>query len=454
VRRNFFRLLSVAFLFVGGPAASGDADPGRERAFEEIWAKVRDRYFDVTFGGCDWNKVHDKYLPQVRQVQGEDDFYRLMDRMLAETGHSHLVLHHPSPEPGPARAKRQPPPAPNVPEGPPAGPGLDVRILDGICRVVSVAPAGSAWKTGLRPGDALEEIDGAPVKGMGEDPVRTGVPGEAAHRRLSVLEELIGPGTRLLALGFRPPGGELRRAEVIRDLPCRFSPAVGNMPSLPVELEARRLQGGVGYVRFNLFLLDELEGIRKAVRGMKDAPGIVLDLRGNPGGMGLMASAVARLFMDREAGLGEMHLRGQDVMRFPVMANPKAYLGPLVILVDETSASTSEILALGLQECGRATVAGSRSAGAALPSILERLDCGLLLQFPIADFHTPRGATLEGKGVAPDVEAPWTLPALKEGKDPGVEAAVSLILAGKARPWPPDKEANPAKEPTPKGGTP
>ncbi len=424
--RRLLRLLLLALCFT-----AARADEAQEKTFEEIWSKVRDRYFDETFGGADWNKIHEDYLPRVRQARDEAEFYRLMDRMLAETGHSHLVLLHPHPSAVPPRF-------PQAGDGPPAGPGLDLRFLDGVCRVVSVIPEGAAWKAGLRTGDALEEIDATPVARIVEGGEEAqDLPGDEARKRFQVMGELVGPGNRPLKLAVRSAQGELRRIEVTRDQPLRFSPPIGNLPALPVELEARRLKSGVGYIRFNLFLMGEMDGIRKAVQGMKNAPGIILDLRGNPGGMGVMAQAVARLFLDCDAGLGEMHLRGRDVLRFPVSANPRAYLGPLVLLLDGTSASTSEILAMGLQECGRAVVAGSRSAGAALPSVIEHLDCGLMLQFPIADFHTPKGATLEGKGVTPDLEAPWALDTLREGKDPGVEKAVDAILSGKVKPWPP-----------------
>ena len=94
---------------------------------------------------------------------------------------------------------------------------------------------------------------------------------------------------------------------------------------------------------------------------------------------------------------------------------------------DGGSASTSEIFAAGMQELGRAVVVGERTAGAALPSIIQKLPTGALFQYAIADFRTPKGTLVEGRGVAPDVEVKFTRRALLEGRDPQLDAAIEQI---------------------------
>jgi carboxyl-terminal processing protease len=95
--------------------------------------------------------------------------------------------------------------------------------------------------------------------------------------------------------------------------------------------------------------------------------------------------------------------------------------------VDEISISTAEILAGGLQDLGRARVFGSRSAGAALPSAIERLPNGDGFQYAFANYVRTGGQPLEGRGVLPDVEAPLTREALLAGRDPALEAALTWI---------------------------
>jgi carboxyl-terminal processing protease len=80
-----------------------------------------------------------------------------------------------------------------------------------------------------------------------------------------------------------------------------------------------------------------------------------------------------------------------------------------------------------MQDIGRAAVVGERTAGAALPSIIEKLPTGALFQYAVADFKTPKGTLLEGRGVAPDVEVKLTRRALLDGRDPQLDAAVEQI---------------------------
>ncbi|MDQ3685719.1 MAG: S41 family peptidase, partial [Acidobacteriota bacterium] len=105
--------------------------------------------------------------------------------------------------------------------------------------------------------------------------------------------------------------------------------------------------------------------------------------------------------------------------------------GTVVILIDELSLSTSEIFASGMQEAGRAIVVGERSGGAALPSLFKKLPTGALLQHAIADFKTPQGAEIEGRGTVPDIEVKWNRRALLEGRDAQLDAALEYIVKGK-----------------------
>ena len=111
--------------------------------------------------------------------------------------------------------------------------------------------------------------------------------------------------------------------------------------------------------------------------------------------------------------------------------NPRAphFTGKLAILVDGLSASTSEILAGGLQDLHRARIFGTHTAGAALPSVIERLPNGDGFQYAIANYISASGKTLEGNGVTPDVEVSPDAEALRNGKDVVLEAALKWIQA-------------------------
>jgi carboxyl-terminal processing protease len=110
-----------------------------------------------------------------------------------------------------------------------------------------------------------------------------------------------------------------------------------------------------------------------------------------------------------------------------IFPRPETYAGPLAILVDEGSASTSEILAGGMQDLKRARIFGTRTAGAALPSDIIRLPNGDGFQFAQASYTSESGNVLEGAGVTPDVVVPQTRDSLLAGHDLVVEAADEWI---------------------------
>jgi carboxyl-terminal processing protease len=194
---------------------------------------------------------------------------------------------------------------------------------------------------------------------------------------------------------------------------------------MPMIFEARRI-GDVGYIRFSPFVVGLMERIRAAIRGFASAPALIFDLRGNPGGIGAMAAGIAGMLCETPTTLGTMTLRSGHV-NLAVFPQPNPYRGIVVIMIDGHTGSTAEIFAAGLQEMGRAVVVGERSVGAALPSLLERLPTGALFQYAVADFQTPKGVLIEGRGVLPDIDVPLTRRALLSGRDPQLEAALRVV---------------------------
>jgi carboxyl-terminal processing protease len=182
-------------------------------------------------------------------------------------------------------------------------------------------------------------------------------------------------------------------------------------------------------VAFNIFLDAEFiaKAMQDAVEGCRDCKGFVLDMRGNPGGIGGIASGVAGWFVDQGGlQLGTMHLRTGKI-NFAVFPRPEPFRGPLAVLVDGCSGSTAEILAGGLKDLHRARIFGTRTAGAALPSIIEKLPNGDALQYAIANYISQGGQPLEGIGVAPDEVVHLTRRSLLDGQDAVLNAALDWI---------------------------
>jgi carboxyl-terminal processing protease len=216
--------------------------------------------------------------------------------------------------------------------------------------------------------------------------------------------------------------------ELVRAAPAGREVRFGNLAPMHLTYRARWIGRDVGHVAFNLFLDAEalLADFARDMERFAGARGVILDLRGNPGGIGGMAMGIGSWFVTEQALLGTMKTRDATI-KMILTPRPRPYAGKLAILVDELSTSTSEFLAGGLQDLGRARVFGARTRGAALPSVIEILPNGDGFQYAIASYVSVGGASLEGRGVLPDVEVALDRDALLAGGDPALDAALAWI---------------------------
>jgi carboxyl-terminal processing protease len=192
----------------------------------------------------------------------------------------------------------------------------------------------------------------------------------------------------------------------------------------------------VGSISFNIWLPALAPELARAVESVADCAGIVLDVRGNPGGVGAMVMGFGGYFVDSLVSLGTMKTRDLT-LNFAI--NPRRlqvngqetgpYKGPVAILVDAMTASTSEIFATGMQRIGRVRVFGERSAGAALPALMHALPSEDVFVHAVADFRDPTGSRIEGAGVIPDEIVPITQADLSKNFDAPLEAAIRWITS-------------------------
>jgi carboxyl-terminal processing protease len=157
------------------------------------------------------------------------------------------------------------------------------------------------------------------------------------------------------------------------------------------------------------------------------APGLVIDLRGNPGGLGAMVAGMAGWFLSEEdACLGTLRLRSGE-LKLVAYSRPQLYRGPIAVLLDSMSLCGSEVLATALREHGLARVFGERTAGMAQVGNLLELPNGDLFMYVLADYQSVQGVRLEGHGVEPDVVIHPTRTMLLEGRDPVLSAALDWL---------------------------
>lgn len=403
------------------PQRSRSSDEVRRETFDLVWRRVREKHFDPRLNGVDWDAVRRRYEPRLALISSDDELHRLLNEMLGELKQSHFVVFPPSAYAGEegegAREAR-------------AEAGLEVQMVEGLPVITRIEAWSAAREAGLRTGLVVSRIDGEPLEDLLR---RIALRREREVKERSLLmravrSRLRGRAGTTVRLSYRDDRGMEREALVERRLPPGCVVRQGEMPVYFAHVESRRLQGGAGYLRFNLFLLPLIGPIGEAVEALRDAPAMILDLRGNAGGEIAVTTAVARHFSTRQTTLGTTRLREGELRRI-VYANPRAYRGPLIILVDEGTASAAETFAAALQEQGRATVVGRPTSGAALPSVFERLPTGARLQYAIGEYRTPKGALLEGRGVRPDVEVEITREGLAAGRDAILERAASLVVS-------------------------
>ncbi len=427
------KYLPLFFVFAGSVCGQvGDLSYKNRNveSFEHVWKTVRDKHYDPQLGGVDWQAIHDELKPRIEKSDSIDETRNILAEMLGRLHLSHYRI-----IPGTVYTEL----------GTGGGPGgdgsvgIDIRVIDGKAVVTSVDPDSPAAKAGVLPGWVLRKVDTnqiAPLIAEYLQHDKDSTLRDLTLRR-AVLLRLEGAVGDTAHVAFFDEHDQPVFKNLVRAEPRGRSTALGYLGPARVWLDSRRIEASgqsIEYIGFNLFLdpSNLMPEFASAVQSCLKCNGFIIDLRGNPGGLGAMATGMAGWFVDKkDARLGTLYLR-ETALKFVINARAETYAGPLAILVDSTSASTSEIFAGGMQDLKRARIFGSKTAAAALPSVVERLPNGDAFQYAIANYVSEGGQTLEGNGVTPDVETPLTREALLSHKDPALDAAVNWIRAQKA----------------------
>jgi carboxyl-terminal processing protease len=417
-----FRIGIVAL--AAAAAGAADLTPAERQAnidsFEYVWKTVRDRHWEAKPGGLDWQAVHGELRPKMEKAASTDEAREIMAGMLGRLHQTHFGIF-------PSEVYKEFD-SPGAADG---QTGIDVRVLEGHAIVTGVDPNSPAAVKGVKPGWEILRIDGRDVA--------PAIERVAASFRDSTLLDLRLSRAVLARLGGAPGNpvdvefldGADRRVPVRLDrtMPRGALVKLGSFPPFYFWQESKMVRPDVAYIRFNAFF--DPDALSKAfaamVKGCASCSGFVVDLRGNPGGMGALAMGIGGWFVDQSGlQLGTMIMKDTK-LNFVLFPRPEPFRGPLAVLVDGCSGSTSEIFAGGMKDIHRARVFGTRTAAAALPSMFEVLPNGDGFQYAIANYISQGGRPLEGVGVTPDEEVRPTRRQLLDGHDPALEAALRWI---------------------------
>jgi carboxyl-terminal processing protease len=408
---------------VAPPLAAAVTVPSAGAAtFDEAWQAIRDTYVDEAINDAGWTALRNEFRPQAASAASPDEVRGVLRALLARIGRSHFEL---VPSSVHERLSAQA-------AGTRGFTGLDVTPVGGQAVVSRVDPSGPASAAGVRPGWVLDAVAGDELKGFAG-----GAAGRMGEFRLWAAAHALmrGEAGTPVRLRLRDVDGRLHEIDVTRAKEPGEAVTLGHLPTFVARIESAwdtaPAGGRVRLLAFNVWMVPLAAELDRVLFDSRDAAGLVLDLRRNPGGVLSMLMGLSGHFIEGPTSLGTLKTRDSELK---LLANPRlvapdgrrvgVFGGRLAILVDGTSYSASEIFAAGMQSIGRARIFGSQTPGGALPAMMRRLPNGDVLEYAIGDFVTADGRRIEGAGVQPDVAVPVTREDLAAGRDRVLDAAV------------------------------
>lgn len=385
---------------ISTPASRRESSPEiRRKTFEKVWETARDKFFDPTMSGVDWQKVRENYAPRVAAVKSDAELYALMLEMLELLRVSHFDII----EPETLEQLKQKP----------VIVGMALKLIEGRVVIWRVWPNSSVSESPLRTGYAITSIDGVAVDSV------------ESSRKL-----MAGTAGTTLRVGYLDDKDEAKEVTLQRRFlsmeDIEKQDFGGGIASYSIFI-SKRVSDGIGYIHFSSFIAPLEKKVRVAIESMHDAPGLIIDLRENGGGDDSLGIALAGMLFDKKTQLMITRTRKGDDFYYKAKPQKNAFTGPVVILLDDKSASASEQFAAGLQEVGRAFVIGIKTPGDDMDADIRELPSGALLVFPYGQPRTPKGVIIDGRGVIPNLEVKLSRKDLLAGDDTQLSAAIEWI---------------------------
>jgi len=401
MQKQVFRIgfsLFLAFcLAIGGFNPTATALTNEQKLVSEVWRIVNRTYLDETFNHQNWAAVRQKAFE--KPLTNKEAAYTAIQSMLKSLDDPFTRFL----DPEQYRSLQV-----NT-SGELTGVGLQIALNPhtGQLEVVSPIEGSPADKAGIKPRDRILKIEGFSTENLTLD--------EAAAR-------MRGPIGSLVTLLIERDGEEQREVSIVRDR-IELNPVVAQLRTSP--------QGtSIGYLRLTQFNANASMELAHAINSLekKGAAAYILDLRNNPGGLLQAGIEIARLWLD--SGTIVYTVNRQGIQGSFEAFGPALTQDPLVILVNQGTASASEILAGALQDNGRATLVGETTFGKGLIQSLFELSDGSGLAVTIAKYETPQHRDINKLGIKPDqvvTQQPISREQLATEADLQYQAAVEIL---------------------------
>jgi C-terminal peptidase prc len=372
----------------------------RDQLFEETWRIVNENYLYRDFQGQDWEAVREEFAPRVEAASSNEEFYANLAEMVGRLNDDHSRFLAPSD----AIVEDA------LSTGSDAYVGIGVLLVprSDSALVQEVFPEGPAARAGLLPRDRIVAIDGEPYNALDDG------------------NDLYGPEGSPVRLTVVRPG------ESTRDVVVTRAAVQGR-----VVPSTRRMRNDIGYLKVPTFWVNDMDvqvsGALTDMVAERPLNGLILDLRGNPGGWNYVLTGILGHFVRGQVGLF-FDKKGTKPLLVTENAGPDMRGTPLVLLVDHSTASYAEVMAAVLQREAGARVVGAPTAGNTETIYAYELAGGARLWVAQEGFRLLNGQNLEGKGVQPNslLNVDWAT--YSEDEDPQILEALRLLTAAGANP--------------------
>ncbi len=382
----FLSLLTFSMLLIAQATFAGSP----QDLYDQVWKLVNSKYVDVNQNGQNWHKWRHKYDSEIRT---NEDAYVAIETMLSSLDDPYTRFLDPEEF---ADEKRSI-------SGTLFGIGVQIGIRDDKLTVIAPIEDTPAARAGLQTNDIITEIDGKSTKGISIK---------------KAADQIRGPkGTAVNLIIKR--GDEEIEFKIVRDK-IDIKAVSTKLP------KTAKVDKNIGYIRLNSFLCHSAsEEMQDALSKLNDKEGYILDLRSNPGGLLTNAIFISDMFLDSGYIVSTVD---RDGYKETQRASGKVLTRkPLVVLINEGSASASEILSGALKDNGRAVLVGTKSFGKGLVQEINRLPDGAGINITTQKYLTPNGTDINKVGIIPDIEVKNTKEDIENKNDKQLEKANQVI---------------------------
>lgn len=379
-----FIILTVATIYFWTMRDEIFATP-EQKLFLTGWQKIQSEYYDKSLNHQDWNRWKDRYLERIKT---KEDAYVALDSVIESLDDPYTRFLRPE------EFEEQ-----NININAKLyGIGVNISEIAGKTIIVGILDGTPAKQAGLKPGDIISKVGNIDIKGF----------------KINEVAKLV-----------RGPVNSTIKMTIIRDK----KNIVFNIKRKEIKIKtvSLKMTDGIAHITISSFLSqDTPTEMEEALDKSQKAKGIILDLRGNTGGLLPNAVVIANMFLPQGNIVSIVDRNGKST-DIEANLNYDYIKKPLVVLIDEGSASASEILSGALKDYDRAILVGKKTFGKGLVQKIETIQDENGLNITIAKYLTPSGKDINKKGIEPDYKVDYSKKDFLRHKDPQLDKAKQLI---------------------------